>query len=361
VSSKPNTSDHFIILGPYPPPYGGVATFNTTLFDNLKPKGAVFWTYNLTTLKDSTVKNFGRNIFEMIRMLITDARKATILDSSTFLLDWPNKKLILILFLLKPLLKCRWIKIVHDGALPSRYLEFSRTKKFFFRLATSLIDEYITVNKKLQQWLTDTLKKENPIQLISSLLPQSSNVFLTPLHQNIKKELSPYPKLIISIGAFVPNYGFREIIQTVDAIRSKSNFKPALILLEGTFAIDPEYKRTILKNRDWIKVYTDISQSQVFQLLKLSDVFVRATSVESYGLSKIESLWCGTPVASTDQGETRGMILFDRENPEQMIQIIEEILSNPDLKRVQENAEYFTLEARKNLNSYYRHLGLTDE
>lgn len=348
-------------MGPYPPPYGGVATFNQTLYDHLEPHGALIWAHTSQPPAETHARHFNQNIFKTIQLLIQDGRGATILDSSIFLLDWPNKKLILILLLLKPFLKCRWIKMVHSGTLPSRFSRFSRTQRFFFRLATLLIDEYITVNEELKKWLTGTLKRTNNIHIIPSLLPQPSKMFAAALSPDIKKELSECSKLIVSIGAFLPNYGFQEIIEAVETIRNKSELKPTLVLLEVTFATDAEYKMSILKNRDWIKVYTDVPQSQVFQIMKLSNVFVRATSEESYGLSKIESLWCGTPVASTRQGETRGMTLFDRENPEQMVQTIEDVLLKPDRKEVQKYAELFKKEARKNLDSYLIHLDIPHE
>ncbi len=350
-----------ILMGPYPPPYGGVATFNQTLYDHLEPHGALIWAHTSQPPTEPHIRHFNQNIFKTIQMLIQNGRRATVLDSSVFLLDWPNKKFILILLLLKPLLKCRWIKIIHSGTLPKRFPRFSRTQRFFFRLATLLIDEYIVVNKELKKWLTGTLKRTDNIHIIPSLLPQPSKMFSAALSPDTKKELSECPKLIVSIGAFLPNYGFQEIIEAVEIIRNKSELKPTLVLLEVTFATDAEYKISILENRDWIKVYTDIPQSQVFQIMKLSNVFVRATSEESYGLSKIESLWCGTPVASTRQGETRGMAVFDKENIGQMTRTIESILLNPALDQVQKYAELFKKEAWKNLDSYLIHLDIPHE
>jgi glycosyltransferase involved in cell wall biosynthesis len=181
------------------------------------------------------------------------------------------------------------------------------------------------------------------------------------LPPQIKEELSSYSKLIVSIGLFLPNYGFKQTIEGIETLRNNRNLDIGLVLIEGTSAIDTQYREAVLKNRDWVKVYTDIPQSQVIQLLQMADVYVRATLEESYGLSKIEALWSGTPVASTRQGETRGMTLFDRENPEQMIQAIEVVLLKPDRKEVHENAELFKKEAKINLNSYLLHLGLTHE
>jgi len=361
---KENKRPHqkkIILMGPYPPPYGGVATFNQTLHDHLEPHGALIWAHTSQAPTEPHIRHFNQNIIKTIQILIQDGRKATILDSSVFLLDWPNKVIIVILLLLKPFLKCRWIKVVHSGTLPSRFSRFSRTQKFFFRLATSLIDEYVTVNEELNHWLANALNHKGKISIIPSLLPPSPATFSGSLPPQIKEELSSYSKLIVSIGLFLPNYGFKQTIEGIETLRNNRKLDIGLILIEGTSAIDPQYKKAVLKNRDWIKVYTDIPQPEVIQLLQMADVYVRATLEESYGLSKIEALWSGTPVVSTRQGETRGMTLFDRDNPEQMVQAIEVVLLKPDWKEVHENAELFKKEAKNNLNSYLIHLGITHE
>ena len=361
MSSRNNIGNNIIILGPYPPPYGGVATFNQTLQKHLESHGVLIWAHTSQPPTEPGIRHFNRNIFKVIQILIQDGRRATILDSSVFLLDWPNKLLILTLLLLKPFLKCRWIKVVHSGTLPSRFSRFSCIKKFFFRLATSLIDEYITVNQELNHWLASVVHAKDKISMIPSLLPPSSSTSPDSLLPQINEEFSSYSKLVVSIGLFLPNYGFKQTIEALEFLRENKKMNIGLVLIEGTSAIDPQYKRATLDNRDWIKVYTDIPQSQVMQLLKKADTYVRATREESYGLSKIEALWSGTPVASTRQGETRGMTLFDRDNPKQMAQAIEEVLLKPDLKEVREYAELYIREAKKNLNSYLIHLGLAHE
>jgi len=350
-----------ILLGPYPPPYGGVATFNQTLSSHLKPYNALIWAHSSAPPNETNIRHFNQSILKIIQILIQDGRRATILDSSVFLLDWPNKAFILILFLIKPFLKCRWIKMVHSGTLPSRFSRFSFTQNLFFRLATSLIDEYITVNEELNHWLTNTLDKREKISTIPSLLPPPPDFFSGSLPPQIKEGLASYSKIIVSIGLFLPNYGFKQTIEALEALRNNKKLNIGLVLIEGTSAIDPEYKNAVLENRDWIKVYTDIPQPQVLQFLQLADAYVRATLEESYGLSKIEALWSGTPVVSTPQGETRGMTLFDRDNPEEMAQAIEGVLSKPNHKELQETAELFKREAWGNLNSYLMHLGLDHE
>jgi glycosyltransferase involved in cell wall biosynthesis len=45
--------------------------------------------------------------------------------------------------------------------------------------------------------------------------------------------------------------------------------------------------------------------------MRRSHAFVRGFGLESYGLSRVEAIWCGLPVVATRAGETRGMLLYD--------------------------------------------------
>src|SRR5256885_5469717 len=55
----------------------------------------------------------------------------------------------------------------------------------------------------------------------------------------------------------------------------------------------------------WITVLEDVSNDDVFPILKSSDVFVRGNVEEGYGISRVEAIWCGVPVVATNVGETR--------------------------------------------------------
>lgn len=348
-------------MGAYPPPYGGIATFNQTLYFHLKSKGILVWAGTTQKPTDPQITPFGSSIIKTIQIVLKDAKRATILDSSGHLLEGPNKFLILILLILKPFLKFRIIKVLHKGGLPSLFAKFSRAKKLFFHISTRLIDEYITVNQELCDWLVDEIKIKVKPTVIPSLLPPFEDLFSRDLPLPIKEEISTYSYLIASTGLFIPQYGFKEISDAVELLRNNTKKNIGLLLIEGTVKEDSNYREQVLEKRDWIKIYTDIPQAQLISLLKACDLFVRAVTEESYGLSKIESLWSGTPVLTIKQGEVRGMVIIDKTDPDQFAHQMESILNNPEPENLQHYAKIFKEEALKNLTSYYRCLGLTYE
>jgi len=129
VRSKPNTNDHLIILGPYPPPYGGVAIFNQNLFESIKEKhqNTELWTNTVLSEEDPHINILKPGLINNFKFLLNHASKKTLLDSTVSSAEYPNFKLILTWVLLKPFLKFKWIKIIHDGTLPTRHQTFSPT------------------------------------------------------------------------------------------------------------------------------------------------------------------------------------------------------------------------------------------
>jgi glycosyltransferase involved in cell wall biosynthesis len=160
--------------------------------------------------------------------------------------------------------------------------------------------------------------------------------------------------LICSIGAFIPTYGFKHIADAVEGIRRESGLNIGLLLIEGSFAHVESYNSEVMQQREWIIVLRDIPHSQVLNILKRSDVFVRGVAFESYGLSRVEALWSGTPVVATRVGETRGMLLYEYGNVKELIEQIKKALFNTSIEDIKAWGDHFYKEANSNLAALTR-------
>ena len=353
MSSRNNTSDDLIILAPYPPPYGGVAIFNQNLFEAIKEKykNAEFWTRNehyeenqhLNILKPGLINNF--------KFLINHASGKTILDSTVSSAEYPNFKFVLSWVLLKPFLKFKWIKIIHDGTLPTRHQTFSRFQKVLLKLSLTSYDKLLTVNQTLFKWAKLISPKNLNIHQITSLLPIKDQDMQTELPKSIRDTLSSCDKLVCTMGAFINNYGFKETANAVENLRKQHDLNIHLIIIAGGFTKDNDYKNELVRGRDWIHEFTDLPHSKALQILKACDIFVRGTREESYGLCKVESILCGTPVLTTNTGETRGMFLYDSHDEHQLKTQLHKILYEQQDPGRQNFPELFKQEAQQNLQS----------
>ncbi|MBE0449095.1 MAG: glycosyltransferase family 4 protein [Actinobacteria bacterium] len=278
-------------------------------------------------------------------------RGDTCLDSSSFFFEYPSGRASIAWLMLKPLKRFRWVKVIHDGSLPTRYDNFGFKQKLLFKILIRFVDEFIVVSEDLHIWLRDIIRVKQKVSLIKSLLPIPPESFNAPLPVEIEQAIAHHDKVICSIGVFTPVYGFKDIAAAIESVRQESGLDIGLLLVDGSFAIDEDYKSEVLWQREWVTVVTNLPHPQVLQVLKRSDIFVRGVALESYGLSRVESLWCGTPVVATRMGETRGMLLYDYGDGEMLIQQIKEALFNPPMQNIRIWAERFECEAEDNLQA----------
>src|SRR5205807_8542429 len=147
----------------------------------------------------------------------------------------------------------------------------------------------------------------------------------------------------------------------VEALRREMDVDIGLVLLDGRFARDESYRADVLHGRDWITVLEDVPNEEVFPILKASDVFVRAFGQESYGISRVEAIWCGVPVVATNVGETRGMLTYEFGDIQALIGQLRRALFQEKPDDLRAASAMFHREAERKLEELKRVLGLTCE
>lgn len=355
-------SRRVILLGPLPPPFGGVSVYLSFLFERLKGRVAGVWAYYGDDVYASEgVRLFKHRRLGIVPLMLREGRGALVLDATHFHLEHPNPLLLPLWLIFKRLLGVEWYKNVLDGSLPARHRGFTRTRRFLFRLAINSVDEFVVVSEELREWLREEIKVRQPIHVIPCLLPIPRRHLEAPLPEGAEAALASYarrPKRVCSIGVFIPEYGFADVAQAVERLRGQTGEEIGLVLLDGTFARDEGYRAEVLGGRDWITVLENVPNTGVFQILKSSDVFVRAFGLESYGISRVEAVWCGLPVVATRCGETRGMLLYDFGDVETLTRQLKTALFEPPRREVERQAEEFRAEAEENLRALERVLDL---
>jgi glycosyltransferase involved in cell wall biosynthesis len=351
-----------ILFGPLPPPYGGVAIYMKALVEHFRDPTVRVWTYRGAAPRDGSVRFIAHRRLGTLPALIAGARNARILDASHFHLEYPNPLLVPIWLILKKVLRFEWYKNILDGSLPKRYPDFGSWQRWLFHRAVKAVDEFVVVSDELRRWLTEEIKVSQPITVIPCLAPPDQ----TPagLSEPIEKLLEPYlarAKRVCCVGVFYPSYGFQDAAVAVEELREQTNEDIGLLLLDGGFITDESYRAQVLRDRGWITVLDQVPNPQIYEILKRSDVFVRAFADESYGISRVEAIWCGLPVVATRAGETRGMLVYDFGNVEELTSQLTKALYDPPGDNVEVWAARYRREAEENLNAVARVLGLSTE
>src|SRR4051812_20112459 len=163
-------SGKVVILGPYPPPHGGVSIYVAALFRRLEPRGLHLWTYGEEELSGARVRFMHDKRREIVPLLLREGRGARVADCTHFLLEYPSA-LVPVWVILKRLLGFQWVKIVQDGTLPSRHARFGRARRALFRLAARSADEFVVLSEELRQWLREDVGVSQNVSLIKNLFP----------------------------------------------------------------------------------------------------------------------------------------------------------------------------------------------
>jgi glycosyltransferase involved in cell wall biosynthesis len=353
-----------ILFGPLPPPYGGVAIYLQSLVAHFREANIRVWTYGGGKPKEAMLRFVAHRRLGTFSALVAEGRGARILDASHFHLEYPNGPLLLIWLVLKRTLGFDWFKNIHDGSLPKRYANFGLLRRWLFRRAVNAIDHFVVVSEDLRRWLEEEIQVRQPITVIPSLVPTPPAEANTPLSSETKELLETYlsqDKRVCSIGVFSPSYGFRDVAEAVEELRERTNKAIGLVLLDGAFVRDENYREEVLWEREWITVLEKVPNPEVYEILKHSDVFVRAFADESYGISRIEALWCGVPVVATRAGETRGMLLYDFGDVEQLVNQLQAVLLYPLIEDPNPWAARYRTEAEENLQAVATLLGIEEK
>jgi glycosyltransferase involved in cell wall biosynthesis len=344
-------SKKVVLLGPHPPPYGGVSIYTSTLFAHLKDRGLRLWTYGDEQVRDDGIRFMSDKRRELVPLLIREGRGARIADCTHFLVEYPGV-LVPVWLILKRLLGFEWVKILHDGSLPFRYKSFTRMRRALFRLATGGVTEFVVVGEELGRWLREEMRVGQNVSVIKSLLPIPHQDAQATLPADLEASLATFmrrERRVCSVGVFIPDYGFLHAAEAVERVRRKTGQDLGLVLFDGEFAASAGYREEVLRGRDWITVLKNVAHQHVFQILRRSDVFVRGFGPESYGLSRVEAIWCGLPVVATRAGETRGMLLYDFGDVDGLCAQLMHALSGKHARDAEEWTAVYLHEAEENL------------
>jgi glycosyltransferase involved in cell wall biosynthesis len=291
-----------ILLGPLPPPYGGVSVVMTALKDVCIPLGVEVLSYAGDGGDGRVIRVNHRLLGHLIRILKLP-KGTRITDSTHFHLEYPHWLLLPLWLLVKKVKRFTWVKLCHDGSIPFRYDKMGHGAKRRMAAALDSIDEFIVSSPNLVTFFQKRYGR--PIRYVSPLLSVKKTSGISSRHPlDGDGEVS-----IISVGTFIPSYGFHEVAEAVEGLRKRGR-RVKLCLLDAGFARSGSYRDVVLAERPWITVYENVPHEQVGRYFSQNDIFVRSFAHEAYGLSRVEALFAGLPVIATDIGETRGMLTY---------------------------------------------------
>jgi glycosyltransferase involved in cell wall biosynthesis len=337
-----------IVFGPFPPPYGGNAKHTADLARSLDEAGVKVERKHFTMDFKPRSPHVQRSVKSIVRNFASVGRGDTVYDSSTFVFEYTGGYARVAFIVLKLLRRFRWIKRLHDESTLERYDQLGSLGRAFYRFVLRRVDVLVLDNEPARERWQRLAGTRVRLQVVEPLLPPSPTVFSAELRRSRARRGNDDRRTVVSIGAFIDRYSFRELADVVERLR-RGGRDLGLVLIETSFTRSEEYARRVIRDRDWIKVVSNLTEGELAEQLRAADVFVRGLKDESFGISRVEALWAGVPaIATKGAGAERGMLLFDPRDEEELETQLVAALDQTDPEQVERWAKEWEERASAN-------------
>jgi glycosyltransferase involved in cell wall biosynthesis len=323
-----------LIIGAYPPPYGGISVHIKRLFDLLKERYNIkiidFSVNNIEKKKNNGVHNI-RKPENIIKILFNKSDLVHIHISSKHLLIglfisfyyriW-NKKVLVTYHSLRYNIESI------NGLKVSIY-------KFLFRH----INRHIAVSEEIKKKLMSFDVEEDRIEVLPGFVPpQIKKEDIDNIPNDVYDFIKNHSPLISANAYKIVKYneedlyGIDLLLSLVKRLRTEFD-KIGLVISVPNLDIDDEYYQLLkifIKNNDLngnIIIYS--KQCEFYPILRDSTIFIRPTNTDGDSISIREALFFEVPVISSDVVERpKGTFLFRNRDIDDLERITIETLRN---------------------------------
>ena len=338
-----------LLVGVYPPPYGGVSVHIERLERLINNTNnyvcRVIDVSGVEDRKKKEKKNIillnGNKICIVIKMMFAINKfKGDIIHFHVSALKNFGLAGIPLLFSNK---RARKVITIHGGSFINNYLKSNWFQKIMIKFLLKRFDHIITVNKEQSDFIKNELKVNVSISSIPAFLP--------PLYEEdslidneIKSFKAIFNRIILTSGFMLKYYGFDIIIEALEEIINEYLYSAGLIIVSYTKE-DINYKNKILemiKDKENIKFYQNLTPADFATILKGSDIFIRATDRDGDAVSLREAIFFNKQVIASDcVKRPKGVILFKTMDKKDLKDKIKNVLDNPNLGRAINNENYY--------------------
>lgn len=286
---------HILILGPFPPPEGGVAR-NIAAIRRYLIRENHQCTVICTTRNTSAHQTGGvitpANAIEFLQHMLKTTADIIHLHIGGRI-NWRVYALLGICILFG---RRRSVLTIHSG-------EFGISKKhnvFFLRYLLKQFCLIIAVNEQISSVLESLGVKPDKIRVISPfVLPFIERV---EVPHDLMEFVDARSPLIVSVGLLEPEYDLE--IQLA-AIQSLIKIYPKIgLMIIGSGSLEAHLVSLIKQKNleSYVKITGDLPHVITLQMISSANVLLRTTRFDGDAISVREALFLGTPVIATDNG-----------------------------------------------------------
>jgi glycosyltransferase involved in cell wall biosynthesis len=315
-----------LLLGPYPPPHGGVQTNLVAIRSFLLRNGVPCSVINITRHRkpDADEVYYPKSAIELVQLLarlkydlihlhIGGMLSNRVLSLSLICARWPGKKSVM---------------TFHSGGFPSTPEGQALGPASFTGFVLRSFDAIIGVNEEIIRFLQKMGVPSERARLISpyAFLRSDSEMILPPVLSDF---FAVHDPVLTSVGLLEPEYDLPLQIDALTPIREK--FPKAGLLLIGSGSLESNLRHNIASNPSGAHILLagDVLHAATMEAMVRSRVILRTTLYDGDALSVREALQLGTPVIASDNGmRPAGVRLIPKSDLQALVKAIEMELQN---------------------------------
>jgi glycosyltransferase involved in cell wall biosynthesis len=288
-----------LMMGPYPPPHGGVQTNLVAIRTGLGDRAIPSLVINLTRHRRPEADGvyYPRSAFQLLGLLFKLPYDVIHLHFGGNL----TSRLLGLAFLCTLVPRARTVLTFHSGGYPESEAGRRAGPRSLAGFILRRVDRLIGVNRELAQFFRRLGVEEQRINVIephsvTSIDPSQ------PLSPELAQFMGSHSPVLTTVGLLEPEYDLALQIDAMESVRVQ--FPDAGLLIIGSGSIEAELRSRIADKSysSHVLLAGDVPHPVTLSAIKSSDVLLRTTRYDGDSVAVREALYFGVPVIATDNG-----------------------------------------------------------
>lgn len=322
------------LIGPYPPPYGGVSIHIQRLKERLDSSGIACTVSDFSNVfkKEPNVIVSGNSKWDLIRWLISHLfRRENIIHY-----HGNNSPIITSILCLTCMKRKKIVLTLHSFRYDAENMRVA--DKFFFLVARLVPIFFIVVGPEIKNKIMSLGIKSDRIEIIQSFIPPCvREEEIAEVPKEVWRFMNCHTPVISANASKIVFYNNQDLYGLDMCIELCAKLKQYYPRIGLVFALpdigDYEYldkmKRRIEEKGIKENFLFQSEPCQLYPILMKSDIFTRPTNTDSYGISVAEAIYYRIPAIASDVClRPEGTILFENRNTSDFISKVKDVLDN---------------------------------
>jgi glycogen synthase len=289
-----------LLLGPYPPPHGGVETNLVAIRRFLEKRGIASAVINTTRHRKQEVDEvyYPGNAFKLVGLLFRLRYDVLHLHVGGML----SQRVLRLGLVCSLVPGKKTVFTFHSGGYPSLPEAKALTPRSLAGLVLRRFDRVIGVNQQIVDFFRQLGVSQDRTRSIAPHAFPADEDHTGDLPEPLRGFFANHKPVLISAGQLEPEYDLGSQIDVMGRVREK--FPDAGLLLLGHGTLEGSLRKRIDEKpfAQHILLCGDVAHAMTMKAIAQADLMLRTTLYDGDAISVREALYLGTPVVATDNG-----------------------------------------------------------